>query len=231
MKVVIDTLSFMAKLDKMNTWFYARIKPYLGERILEAGCGNGNLISYLLDRELVVALDNDEAMLEEFNKRFSSYANVKVFKSDLEHLKVEEFIKLNLTSIVCINTLEHLKDETLALKSFNKIIRYGNLITLIPAIPWLYCPLDEAAGHYRRYKMNDIVEKLKNSGFDIIKKEYFNFFGIIGWVLNGKILRRKQLSQKLLGLFDLLTPFFNLVEKLIGPPIGLSMIVVCRKMR
>jgi hypothetical protein len=36
-------------------------------------------------------------------------------------------------------------------------------------------------------------------------------------------------TNKLLSLFNSFLPFFNLPEKLAGPPFGLSIILLCRK--
>lgn len=230
MEAVRDTLNFMSGLERMNSWFYRRVRRYLGKRILEAGCGNGNLTNYLLDRQLVVGLDNDADMLNEFRKRFTGHVNIKAVQSDLADESVAGLAEYDIDTVVCINTLEHLKDESLALNNFSRILRHGGfLIILVPAFQWLFSPLDKAAGHYRRYSLKGISALARESGFRIIEKSYFNFFGIFGWVLNGKVLRRERLSLKLLGLFDSLTPVLDFLERLIGPPVGLSIILVCEK--
>lgn len=219
----------MSGLEKINLWGYKKVEPYIGERILEAGCGNGNLTSYLLKKELVLAVDNDLGMLDEFKKRFGSYNNVKYLQRSLENFLVDDFLNYKLDTIICINTLEHVKEDVEVLNNFNKIINKGNLILLVPAFQVLYCPLDKAAGHYRRYNMKEISDKVEKCGFIVQEKMYFNFFGIIGWFFNGKILKKERLSNKLLGLFNYLLPIFSLFEKLTGPPIGLSIILICKK--
>ena len=59
MDVVLDTLTHMSKLDRLNSWVYNEITPYICNRVLEAVCGNGNLISHLVDKEVVVAVDDN----------------------------------------------------------------------------------------------------------------------------------------------------------------------------
>ncbi len=229
MSVVLDTLTHMSKLDRLNAWVYKEISPYIGDRILEAGCGNGNLTSHLLDKELVVAVDNDLFMLDELKKRYGSNEKIRAIKAGLNDLPKKELLNLKLDTIICLNTLEHIKEDMEVLKNFNSMLSNGHLILLVPAFKKLYCHLDKAAGHYRRYQLKEISEKVESCGFEIQKKMYFNLFGILGWLVNGKILKKERLSNKLLSLFNFFLPSFNFLEKLIGPPFGLSIILICRK--
>lgn len=229
-KVVFDTLAFMSRLERMNAWFYKKVSPYIGNRILEAGCGNGNLTASLLRKEFVLAVDYDNDMLDECRSRFAKNTNVAFLRGDLTDKSITGLAKNNLDTVICINTLEHIEDDTGALKNLHDILSgQGTLILLVPAFQSLYCSLDKAAGHYRRYGLREISEKIEKCGFVIKKKMYFNFFGIMGWFLNGKILRKERISTGLLQLFDFLTPLLNILEDLMGPPVGLSIILICGK--
>jgi len=229
MSVVFDTLTHMSKLDRLNYWIYKEISTYIGNRILEAGCGNGNLTSHLVDKEVVVAVDNNPLMLDAFEKRYGSNEKVRTIKAGLDDLPKKDLFNLKLDTIICLNTLEHIKDDIEVLKNFNSILSKGHLILLVPAFEKLYCPLDRAAGHYRRYQLKEISEKVESCGFEVQKKMYFNLFGILGWLVNGKILKKERISNKLLSIFDFFLPFLNFLEKLVGPPFGLSIILICRK--
>lgn len=231
MNVVLDTLSYMSKLDRINDLVYKKIKPYLGKRILEAGCGNGNLTSFLLDRDLVIAVDNDEAMLEEAKKRFSQYRNIKFGKYDLADSGIKEVTAYDIDTIICVNTLEHIRDDGMVLDNFNSILKNGNLIIIAPAFKFLFCPLDKAAGHFRRYNLKELSAKVERCGFTVSRNMYANFFGIMGWFFNGKLLRRERLSKGLLSLFNFFIPLFELFEETVYLPAGLSIILVCRKNR
>ncbi|MFA5339148.1 MAG: class I SAM-dependent methyltransferase [Candidatus Omnitrophota bacterium] len=229
-KVVFDTLTFMSRLERLKSWFYKKIEPYLGERILEAGCGTGNLTSYLSGKQLVLAVDNDSDMLDECRSRFSDNPNVKFLRYDLTDPSITKLSENNLDTVVCVNTLEHIKDDEAVLRNFNSVLSEGGtLILLVPAFQSLYCSLDRAAGHYRRYSLPEVSEKIEKCGFTVDKKMYFNFFGLIGWFFNGKVLKKEKISTRLLRMFNFLTPLLDFFENLIGPPIGLSIILVCRK--
>jgi SAM-dependent methyltransferase len=219
----------MSKLDRLNSWVYNEITPYICNRVLEAVCGNGNLISHLADKEVVVAVDNNPLMLDAFEKRHGFNGKVRAIKASLDDLPKKDLLNLKLDTVICLNTLEHIKEDIEVLKNFNSILTKGHLIRLVQAFRKLYCPQDKAAGHYRRYQLKEISEKVESCGFEIQKKMYFNLFGILGWIVNGKILKKERLSNKLLSLFNSFLPFFNFLEKLVGPPFGLSIILICRK--
>ena len=229
MSVVFNTLTHMSKLDRLNSWVYNEISPYIGNRVLEAGCGYLPYISHLVDKEVVAAVDNNPLMLDALKKRRGFNVNVRAIEASLDDLPKKDLLNLKLDTIICLNTLEHIKDDIEVLRNFNSILSKGHLVLLVPAFEKLYCSLDKAAGHYRRYQLKEISEKVESCGFEIQKKMYFNLFGILGWIVNGKILKKERLSNKLLSLFNSFLPFFNFLEKLVGPPFGLSIILICRK--
>ena len=53
----VKTLQRMARVDRYNDWVARVLRPYLGRRILEVGCGIGNMTPYLLDAERVTCID------------------------------------------------------------------------------------------------------------------------------------------------------------------------------
>ena len=50
-----------------------RILPYLGEKILEAGAGTGNITRFLLQRASVTATDVHESSLKRMALQFAAY--------------------------------------------------------------------------------------------------------------------------------------------------------------
>jgi len=230
-EMVRDSLAKISRMHRLNRSLYKSIESFLGERILEAGCGNGNIASFLKNRELVVAVDNDEQMLNMFKERLSENKNFKVIKFDLADPQITSLIKNDrMDTVICINTLEHIKKDSLALRNFYEILEAnGRLILLIPALKFLYSSLDEAAGHFRRYNKKEIIYKLNQTNFLIEHISYFNLFGIIGWFLLGKVFKKREFSGNMLNLFDNLTKVFILLEKALRIPLGLSLLIVCNK--
>lgn len=231
--MVRDSLAKISRMHRLNKSLYKTIEPFLGKRILEAGCGNGNIASFLKNKELVVAVDNDEQMLSMFKERLSGNENFKIIKFDLANRQITSFLRdEKIDTVVCINTLEHIENDLVVLNNFYEILEEnGKLILLIPALKFLYSSLDEAAGHFRRYNKKEITYKLNKTNFSVEYTSHFNLFGIIGWFLQGKVFRKRELSGNMLNLFDSFTKAFILIEKIFKIPMGLSLLIICKKNR
>ncbi|MFH1452508.1 MAG: methyltransferase type 12, partial [Armatimonadota bacterium] len=106
----------------------------------------------------------------------------------------------------------------------------GRVIIQVPAFMWLYGTLDKADLHFRRYSKSEIVNKVKKAGFKIHKSFYFNFPGIIGWYLSGKVFKDKHFKSGRGKLFNTVIPVIKFVERAVRPPLGLSVFVIAEKM-
>lgn len=230
---VRDFLLKISKMDRTNQWIFQTIKPFLGNRILDAGCGNGNITKYLRDKELVITVDNDDEIIEDMKNHLSAYGNLKLIKHDLANPMIIPLVRSNnIDTVVCLNTLEHIEDDAIVLKNFYNILdNSGRLIILIPAGKFLYSTLDRSAGHFRRYSKKEMIGKLKENNFFIQHISYFDLFGTIGWFLQGRVFRRKYLSSRLLDLFEQLVVFFIFIERALRLQFGLSLLVICSKVK
>jgi hypothetical protein len=65
-------------------------------------------------------------------------------------------------------------------------------------------------------------------GFKVILLRHFNRIGILGWFLNGKILRRKRLPSFQVRIYNLLVPLFKM-EALLPLPFGASLLAVAER--
>ena len=74
-------------IDRCDGWLFDEIAPFLGQRVLEVGCGLGNLTRHLRDRELVVAVDLAADSVTHVSEQFSAYANVRAFAFDISPRK------------------------------------------------------------------------------------------------------------------------------------------------
>lgn len=220
------TLEVMEKADNYNLWLFNLIKPHLGKSVLEIGSGIGNFTKIISNVSNVYASDIDEYYLKHLRRHYknikSAYTNIETGKSDYKNKKFE--------SIVCMNVLEHIENDLIALKNMNKFLHVGGkLILLVPAHMFAYGKLDINLGHFRRYTKSELQDKLERSSFFVEQINYTNFLGLFGWYINAKILKSEIIPGSQLSVFDkLLTPFL-FVEKYINPPIGLSVFVVAQK--
>ena len=104
----------------------------------------------------------------------------------------------------------------------------GLLVLVVPAGEKMYGTIDRALGHVRRYNRRSFSELLEAAGFDVVKCFSLNKVGVMGWWLNGKILKRRSLGRYQLKVFNTLVPVLKVVEPIL-PWCGLSLVAVARK--
>lgn len=216
-------------LRRYDRWIYHRLRPFLGQRVLEVGCGLGNFTPFLLDRELIVATDLSAEYCAAVAARYPDSPNLIVQPHDIT-ADPAPLVEYSFDTVLCLNVLEHIADDLAALQNIHRVLVPGGvLILLVPAIPALYGSLDAAIGHWRRYRHEELVHKAMVTGFAIEQCFYLNLLGILGWLASGKFLRLPITPPSQLRVFDLLFPLCAFLETLYPPPIGLSLVLIARK--
>ncbi|MEI6632730.1 MAG: glycosyltransferase [Chlamydiota bacterium] len=224
-----ETLIRMEKVRRYNDWLYERVSPFLGRRILEVGSGIGNITGKILNRELVIASDVSESHLQTLRTRFVAGDRLKIVEFDLDRCETGGFRGEKIDTLLCLNVLEHIKDDAAALRCFRDIlVPGGRLVLLVPACPSLYSKIDAGLDHYRRYSRAELGSKLEVAGFRVEHAGFLNLPGALGWFMNGRILRRNMLPKYQLKLFDLFVPLLK-IERRLKIPFGLSLLAVGRK--
>lgn len=227
----IATLNSISVARRFNTWMYQRIKPFLNGEILEIGSGIGNITECVIsDHVSVTASDFNPDYNNMLHDRFGTNVymheirNIDIIHPEFENLYSDLFEKFD--SVFALNIIEHIENDVFAIHNCSKFLREGGrLIILVPAYPWLYNEFDKELKHYRRYSRKQIKELLLSHGFVIDKVQYFNFVGVFGWFLFGKVFKRKIISANQMGIYNVLVPFIKLIDKVIFNNAGLSLIV------
>ena len=220
-----ETLERLAEAPRFNRWMFDRVRPWVGDRVLEIGSGIGNLSQFLVDRASVVLTDTAPEYLERLRERFGHMPRVEVMRLYLPHVE-EPLARRRFDTIVCLNVLEHVVDDALSLAAITALLeRGGRLILLVPALPGLYGSLDRALGHVRRYTSRELRTKFGHAGLRVRHLEYFNLAGLPGWWLAGRVLRREIIPAASLRWFDALVPLFRL-ERFLPWRLGQSLIAI-----
>ena len=71
-------LQSMRRARGLNRWILEQFRPFIGSRVLEAGCGIGNFTELLLDRQRLLCVDNDPLYVEMLNWRLGHLENVRI---------------------------------------------------------------------------------------------------------------------------------------------------------
>lgn len=222
-----DTLDAIAEADKFNEWMYSTIKPYCRGKILEIGSGIGNISKFFIDDKADITLsDIRPVYCDVLKKKFPQVHNV--IEMDLTHISFDivysEFIG-KYDTVFALNVVEHIKDDQLAIRNCYKLLKTtGKLVILVPAYTTLYNRFDRELEHFRRYTKKGLNRLLMSSGFTIQHSQYFNFMGIPGWYISGKLQQNKTIPKGQMSLYNKLVPLFKLVDKILLNKAGLSVI-------
>jgi 2-polyprenyl-3-methyl-5-hydroxy-6-metoxy-1,4-benzoquinol methylase len=223
-KVGVETLKRMEKISFYNEWLVGNVKKYLGGEILEIGCGIGNMTEILIKYGNVTATDYDKYYIANAKKRLKN--KVKVGFGDAETGKFF-FKNRKFDVVINFNVLEHIKNDEAAIENMGNVLKKGGKLAIVtPAHKILFGTLDKNLDHYRRYSKDDISEKFVKAGFAVAEVKYLNWFGALGWFVNSRILHRRILPSKQLGIFGKIARPFLFLEKYVSPPFGLSVLIV-----
>ena len=224
------TLSILEEAPAYHRWIVEKMSPWLGETILEVGCGVGHLTNLLLQQKKVIASDINEDYLRIVGNRFQGHPNLKeILLWDIRYLSPNEFHG-PIDSIVCSNVLEHIEEDEKTLGYFYQILPPGGrIILLVPALKWLYNTIDQGLGHFRRYSRRELHQKLEAQGFRVCRVTFLNEFGILGWFLNGTVMRRRLLPVRQVRIFNRLVPLLIRFEEVLPLVMGQSLIAIGEK--
>ena len=133
-------------------------------------------------------------------------------------------------SVLYINVLEHIEDDRAELlNAYRALPAGGCLLLFVPALPQLYSEVDRSMGHFRRYYKKELIQRVKEAGFEVENARYFDLAGIIPWYVNF-VLLKNTFSAGSVALYDkVVVPSMRLFEKLITLPIGKNILLVARK--
>lgn len=216
-------------INRLDNWLFEEIEPYLGQRILEAGCGHGNLTQHLLDRELVIATDIEPSSVEIVRVKFQGNDNVLPFVHNICDPVTEDLKKLSIDTVVSLNVFEHIEDDEKAFANVAELlIPGGRMVLIVPAHQWLYGTMDSPIGHFRRYSKQDVAQKMEGAGLKIEKQFYLNVLGTLGWFLNGRLFKQTVPPTGQLKWFNSLIPSIIWLEKRVRPPFGLSVVSIAK---
>jgi SAM-dependent methyltransferase len=227
----MDDQRRMSRARNYFAWQGRLVLAEIGPRVIEVGCGVGNFTGMLLDREMVVAVDNRQECVDQLKMRYQGASNVHAFRSSAADDEFLTLAKFRPDSCVCLNVLEHIADDDAALQRMGEVVVPGGVVVLlVPAFAALYGPIDKNLGHYRRYAARSLRRLGQDAGLRLRRIRYLNALGFIGWWANSHVFAREAQSEKQIEIFDrYLVPLLSRIETLAPPPFGQSLFAVFQK--
>jgi SAM-dependent methyltransferase len=242
----------LAKVEDRHFWFRARNRLIFGitrkltsglnpgYRVLEVGCGTGNVLKVLRQ----ACPDGNVVGLELWldGLRFAQQrSDGPLVQGDVRNSPFGKPFEL----IGMFDVLEHIPEEVETLVALREALAPGGRLMLtVPAHQYLWSYFDAAAHHCRRYSASQIRDRLTQAGFQVeFLSEFMTCIFPMVWLFR-KVGNRRQgtedartLAMKefrvlpvinglLTALLKLETLWLNRGWRL---PIGTSLIVVARK--
>lgn len=219
--------------DNYNRWVAEQFLPHLGRRVLEVGCGIGNLSQFWVDRDAFLGIETEPECVSKCRERFRDYPNVHFIQDYVEAPRwIERWSAARFDSLVAINVLEHIRDDLGALRGWGQIVRAGGGGTVnvfVPAFEFAFSSFDKRYGHFRRYTKESLRDKLLDAGLEIQVLRYFNLPGLLAWWGTFVLLGRKRAGSGQIDLYDkTVVPLLRRLESRFTPPFGNSIVAVCR---
>jgi SAM-dependent methyltransferase len=232
-----------SKVEGFHWWFVVRrkllrsilssIKAPQNRITLEVGCGTGANLR-VLESVGVYSIGLDQSLYA--LKLIKKKGNSPLLAGDLNNLPIKA---KSLGLIIAMDVFEHLEhDERGMSECYRVLIKGGILILTVPAFKSLWGIQDVVTGHKRRYSRKEIVNKLREEGFDILKSSYFNFFLFFPILIARRIIRflgfkiesENEVNLSLINFF--LKGIFSLevhLMKYFSFPFGVSIFFIAKK--
>ena len=178
------TWSLLNMLDRV-------IEPDGKRRVLDIGCGAGNMFHHLIRYGPVVGVDNNPKPLAVARER-----GYDIREGPAEDLPLDDE-SFELVSL--LDTMEHCDDDIAVLRECYRVCTPGGyLVITVPAFRWLWSHNDELNAHKQRYTAGELAEKLKRVGFRIKRMTYNDFF-VFPMAASLILLRRGSKQEPELG--------------------------------
>jgi SAM-dependent methyltransferase len=219
--------------DNYNRWISDQFAPYVGQRVLEVGCGIGNLSRYWVDRQSFVGIDTEPECIEKIKGRFGDRPSARFFQDRVGAPDwVRRWSEHRADTVVAVNVLEHIREDLEALRGWRDIVRAGgggHVCVFVPAFEFAFSSFDRRYGHFRRYTKETLRDKFLDAGLDLQELRYFNMPGLLGWWSTFVLFRRSEAVPGQVGLYDkVVVPIARAIEERITPPFGNSVVAVGR---
>ncbi len=237
-----------AGIERRHWWFQGRRKVVASVlrdsledgrayRILDVGCGTGEMTDMLREFGSVTALDTSPDAIRYCNLRFGDQVDVRLgdVSGGVPPLEGVEIV-------TAFDVLEHLDDDVAALGRLHAALApRGVLVVTVPAFQFLWGPHDVINEHRRRYTHRALRRRLETAGFDVERISYFNalLFPLVAAVrLLRRLPGRRPLEPRsdftmppgpLNRVLEALFSWEGRLLKVCSLPVGVSILAVCRK--
>jgi len=248
-----SAFAFLFEMEKRHFYYIGRreiildvlrrnVKNLTNSRMLEIGCGNGSIMTYLMNND--IKIEGGDIFMEALGYCRQQTTKTNLYRLDILSLPFDNDFDI----IGAFDVLEHIDNDQKAITEIKNALRPGGYLVLtVPAYQFLWSNFDESAHHKRRYTRNELITKLETSGFNVRKISYYMFFlfPLLATIrLIGKSRTTNSEGKKALDtylevrtipilndVFLMLLRLEKWLMKFINLPFGTTLLVVAQKPR
>jgi len=165
----------LVELESNHFWFRSRnqlviwaIQQYFpkAKNFLEIGCGTGFVLSAIEKAFPGYTLYGSEIYSAGLN-----FAAKRLIRTNLFQMDARQIPFYNEFDIIgAFDMLEHIADDGLVLSQIYKALSQGGgIILTVPQHPFLWSLWDEMSRHKRRYTRRDLLNKVQDAGFKVLR--------------------------------------------------------------
>ena len=164
---------FRARRDIFRAVLEARTELPRPMRVLDLGPGSGVNLSVLAPLGQLVNLDLSRVSLERLPELATDGVDSgEAVQADATRLP---FAARSFDLVCALDVLEHLDDDRAALTEIRRVLRPGGTFLFsVPAHRWLWGRQDVLAEHRRRYRREELAERVLAAGFELDRLSYCN---------------------------------------------------------
>ncbi len=189
------TYAIMDRVEDSHWWFVGRraiLEEFLRSlnpdsaikdpKFLDVGCGTGANLEMLSAFGSAEGVDVSDDALE-----FCRRKGLKVHKGLAEKLPFDDE---TFDFVTALDVVEHLDDDVAGLREMSRVLKPGGkTLIFVPAFMWLWGVQDDISNHRIRYTKSQIVDRLRQAGFEIERATYAN------WTFFAPILAGRTLMK------------------------------------
>lgn len=169
----------LAELEEGNFWFCVRNKLIFWimhkyspgiKSFFEIGCGTGFVISGISKQ-----FPDLKLMGSDYFEEGLAYARQRVPAAEFMQMDARTIpFESNWDAIGAFDLLEHIEEDELVLRQIYKALKPGGRVYIsVPQHRCLWSVVDEYACHIRRYGADELHQKVRKAGFEIIRSTSF----------------------------------------------------------
>lgn len=145
-----------------------------GGVIVDAGCSSGYLLEDLRRERPDAQLIGVDLVAAGLRRAHALVPEATLLLADVCDLPIADG---SADAVVSANLLEHVPDDTGALREFARVLRPGGRAAIVvPAGPSTYDYYDRFLGHERRYARGEMARKGREAGFEVVGDHHIGSF-------------------------------------------------------